>query len=165
MQLSENSIFSELTSAFAKELQSKLRQVSCESALFSDEGFSTSYRSALETAVDFANLLREIAGFIDTAIDKNVLLWDSKNEAVLKRWFQSWQESVERLRDYLPACIAISGFSNLLSRFLKADEFVQGWLAKQDAYENGVLDFDLPAKLLSDGPDKSWYLEPFERTF
>lgn len=165
MQLSENSILFELNASFSKEMQFRITQISREIAIFSDEAFCDSYREVLETAVNYAKALTEIASLIDSAIDQNAIQWDSKNENVLKGWFVTWIESAGKLREYLPGCIASRKFSDLVARFLRADEFVEGWLSKQEAYENGIPDLDLSKELPFGGPNQSWYLESFERTF
>lgn len=166
MQLSDNSIFFELTAAFSKELQVRLTQFGApESAPFSDDAFCLAYRNGLETTIYAAKALQDLTSLIDYSIDRNAILWDSKNEKVLKHWFLSWHESAEKMREYLPGCIASRMFSDLVARFLRADEFVQGWLAKQEAYEKGVLDLELPEMLPFGGPTEAWYHESFERTF
>lgn len=166
MQLSENSILFELTASFSKEMQFRLTQFGApESAPFSDDAFCSAYRNGLESTIYAAKALQDLTSLIDYSIDRNAILWDSKNEKVLKRWFTNWHESAEKIREYLPGCIASRKFSDLVARFLRADEFVQGWLAKQLAYENGVLELDLPKKLPFGSPSESWYLESFERTF
>ena len=166
MQLSENSILFEFTEAFAKDLQSRITHFgNPASALFSNDEFCRSYGDVLEAYIAGAKALVDLTSFIDFAIDSNTMLWGSRNEKVLKQWFLSWQESSEKIRAFLPACMESRKFNDLVSRFLRADEFVQGWLAKQEAYENGVLELDLPKKLPFGGPSESWYQESFERTF
>ena len=166
MQLFENSIFFELTAAFSKEMQVRLTQFGApESAPFSDDAFCLAYRNGLETTIYAAKALQDLTSLIEYSIDRNAILWDSRNEKVLKQWFLSWQESSEKIQAFLPACMENRKFNDLVSRFLRADEFVQGWLAKQEAYENGVLELDLPKKLPFGGPSESWYQESFERTF
>ena len=166
MQLSENSILFELTASFSKEMQIRLTQFGApESAVFSDEAFCLAYRNGLETTIDAAKALQDLTSLIDYSIDRNAILWNSKSETVLKLWFRNWHDSAENIREYLPGCMESRKFSDLVSRFLRAEEFVQGWLAKQEAYENGVLDLELPEKLPFGGPNESWYQESFERTF
>ena len=145
MQLPDNSIFFELTAAFSKDPQFRIAQFgNFESALFSNADFCSNYRIALEKTIDGAKALLDMTSLIDYAIDSNAIHWDSKNEKVLKRWFMNWHESAEKIRECLSGCIASRMFSDLVSRFLKADEFVQGWLSKQEAFEHGVLELDVP---------------------
>ena len=166
MQLSENSIFFELTAAFQKDLQLRIAQFGKpDSELFTDDDFCNRLAGLLENIIGAAKLLRDFTNLLDDAIDSNAILWEPKNEKILKRWFLNWQESAEKFRVYLPGCIASRRFSDLVSRFLRAEEFVQDWLAKQQAYENGIPDLDLSKELPFGGPNQSWYLESFERTF
>ena len=81
MQLSENSILFELTASFSKEMQFRITQFGApESAVFSDEAFCLAYRNGLETTIDAAKALQDLTSLIDYSIDRNAILWDSKNE-------------------------------------------------------------------------------------
>ena len=166
MRVSENSIFFELTDAFSKDLQFRIAQFGKpDSELLANDDFCNRLAEHLENIIASAKLLRDFTSLLDDAIDSNAILWEIKNEETLKHWFLNWQDSAEKFRVYLPGCIASRRFSDSVARFLRAEEFVQDWLAKQQAYENGTPRIDVPKDLPSGGPNHSWYRESFERTF
>lgn len=167
MQLSENSILFDLSSAFANDMQTRISQMdqgNQKSNDFSNDDFCREYRFYLETYIKGAKALSDLTSFIDFAIDSNAMTWNTQSEGVVSRWFVHWQEASEKLRVRLPECIASRKFNELVASFLRAEEFVQSWLAKQKAYELGVPEIDLPDKLPFGGPAQSWYQESFDRS-
>ncbi len=165
MQLSEESILFTVTAAFPKDFDRRLRQLERPSPTFvAGDDFFNTFPYFIETAVKAAELLRSLIRLLDEGIAKNQILFDAKNEAILKRKFLEWDKSTEPIYQYLPILLSSRKRSDLVSRFLSASEFILGWISKQSDYENGVLDVDLPKQLPVGGPSESWYMETFDRT-
>jgi hypothetical protein len=166
VQLSENSILLDIKEAFPKDYERRIRQFDSPSPDFiAGDDFLTRFPYFIETAVKAAGMLRSLTTLLDEGIDNNQILFDAKNEAILKRKFLNWIVSTEPIYPYLPVFISIRKHTELVSAFLRASEFIRGWLSKQDAYENGTLEVEIPKQLPFGGPNESWYSESFERTF